>query len=503
MFGFLKGRRAAPRGRRVGFTRMFAAAECSRLLRPWTWDGGFSNGEISAALATIRARSREMAKNSEHYLRWLDLFVANVVGDGVRFKSVPGVSEDDPLTIDEAAAKFIQYHWWRWGASPGMADVTGRKTFNAVCRLAAECWARDGEAVVVLDRSAPNPYGLALRVVRPDALDETMNGRGATDATVIRNGVEIDRATLRPVAYHFRADREDPAASRVLGRPVVRVPAADVLHVFTQRDECQTRGIPLGHAVLKKLKMLDEYNIAELVAARDEANTTGVFCAPAGQGGEVGEYSDEEKAALTMPSESGTKYILENGWDYKTVTPTHPNREVTAFKNSMLRDIASGLGLEYACFANDWGGVSYSSVRAGTLAERDRWRILQAQFIEQFATPVFRAWLASFLRLSASSPYVPEDFTRLSEHEFRGRTWEWVDPMKDVNAAAVAVAHGWKTDAQIAADYGTDIDENIDEAARLRPRKEAAGLLTGTQRAETGGGAGKENGDDEDEDARD
>ena len=496
MFGILKRKNRQVGGKRGNYLRMFAAAECSRLLRPWVWDGGFSNADVAAGLAVIRARSRDMAKNSEHYLRWLDLFVANVIGEGVKFKALPSVSDDDPA-VDEAAAKFLQYHWWKWCSAADMADVTGRKTFNAICRLAAENWARDGEALILIDRAAPNPYGFSLRVVRPDALDETANGNGATAATVIRNGVEVDRVSLRPVAYYFRADREDATAPRLNGKPVVRVPASDVLHLFTQRDECQTRGIPLGHAVLKKLKMLDEYNFSELVAARDEANTTGIFSAPVGRDGELGEYDEKQSAALTMPSEPGTKIMLEPGWDYKTVTPQHPNRELTAFKNSMLRDIASGLGLEYACFANDWGGVSFSSVRAGTIAERDPWRILQAQFIEQVASPVFRAWLASFLRFSASNPYVGADYERLVEHEFRGRTWEWVDPMKDVNAAVIAVEHGWKTDAQIAADYGTDLDENIAEAKRVNPRKTAAGLLTASPKVESEPGKETEDGKEE------
>lgn len=498
MFGIFKRKKGPGGGRRGHFMRMFAAAECSRLLNPWVWDGGFSNQEIAASLAVIRQRSREMEKNSEHYLRWLDLFVANVIGDGVKFKATPSKSDDDPA-IDETAAKFLQYHWWKWGTAPGMADTTGRKTFNAICRLAAANWARDGEAILLIDRAAPNPYGFSLRIVRPDALDETMNGCGQNPGTVIRNGVEVDRVSLRAVAYYLRTSREDPGASYVLNRPVVRVPAADVLHLFSQHDETQTRGIPLGHAVLKKLKMLDEYNFSELVAARDEANTTGIFSAPLGRDDELYKYSEEQDAALTMPSEPGTKLKLEPGWDYKTVTPQHPNRELTAFKNSMLREVASGLGLEYACFANDWAGVSFSSVRAGTIAERDHWRILQAQFIEQVATPVFQAWLASFLRFSASNPYIGADYERLAEHEFRGRTWEWVDPMKDVNAAALAVAHGWKTDAQIAADYGTDIDENIAEAQRLKPLKEAAGLLTASPTAGNGK-TGKEDEDDGKED---
>lgn len=494
MFGFFLKRKGREEPRRPSShaVRSFNAAEVSRLLKPWMWDGGFSNSEIAAGLSVIRARSRDMAKNSEHYLRWLNLFVANVIGEGFKFKPLPSKSLTD-TKVDAKAAEWLDYHWWKWSGNPSMVDVTGRKSFAAICRLCAENWARDGEAFMMIDRSAQNPYGFSLRVVRADAIDETMNG--STAATMIRNGVEVDRRTLRPVAYHFRANREDPTASWILNRPVIRIPAADVLHIFTQHDETQTRGIPLGHAVLRKLKMLDEYNVSELVAARDEANTTGIFYAPVGRDGELGEYTEEQDAALTMPSDPGTKIKLEQGWDYKTVTPTHPNRELTAFKNSMLRDIASGLGLEYACFANDWGGVSYSSVRAGTLAERDHWRVLQAQFIEQIVSPVFRAWLQSFLHYRASNPYLLADFARLSEHEFRGRTWEWVDPMKDVNAAAVAVAHGWKTDSQIAADYGTDYEDNLAEAKRLKKAKVAAGILTESLKVEASATAGKE--DDE------
>jgi hypothetical protein len=71
-----------------------------------------------------------------------------------------------------------------------------------------------------------------------------------------------------------------------------------------------------------------------------------------------------------------------------------------------------------------------------------------------------------------------DDFDRLSDHEFKGRRWGWVDPSAEVNAATIAVAHGWRTDAEVASDYGNDIDDDIKEAARIRPEKEAAGLVT-------------------------
>lgn len=476
MFGI--GKKEKGKNALRGMLRSFSAAAIQRIIGPWKWDGGFSNDEVANALTTIRARSRDMQKNSEHYARWLDLFVANVVGDaGFTYIPKPAKKAGQP-EVDFDAAKFLKYHFWKWATNPAFADLTGRKTFVAICRLIAENWARDGEGIVVIDRHAQNPYGIALRVIRPDALDETMNGGDAPLGTYIRNGVKVDATTLRPLAYYFRTTREDSSATIYNGKPFIEIPAGDVFHVFTQHDECQTRGIPLGHSVLRKLKMLDEYNISELVAARDEANTVGIFHAPAGREDEIVPLNEDGDASATLcgKSEPDTKYILPQGWEYDSHTPQHPNRELVAFKNSMLRDIASGLCLEYANFANDWSGVSFSSVRVGTLSERDHWRMLQGQMIEQFVAPVFRAWLESFLKLSASGTYQSADFDRLAECEFRGRRWEWVDPMKDVNAAVLAVQHGWKTYEQIAADYGGDIDDNLEENARIVKKVAELGL---------------------------
>ena len=116
-----------------------------------------------------------------------------------------------------------------------------------------------------------------------------------------------------------------------------------------------------------------------------------------------------------------------------------------------------------------------------------------------FLAPVYRAWLNAFLATRLANPYVPSEYERLAEFEFRGRTWAWVDPMKDINSAAIAVEHGWKTDEQVAAEFGTDFDENLAEAKRVKPLKEAAGILTKTQKVEPDN-TGKEKDDDEKDD---
>ena len=126
--------------------RSFESAQTLREVASWTWDGGFSNLEVLSALSTIRSRSREMAKNSPLYARFIQLMRENVVGDGFRFKALPSVSADAPLEIDADAAKHIEYHFWRWASNPGLADGGLRQNLTQLLALAVENWTRDGEA---------------------------------------------------------------------------------------------------------------------------------------------------------------------------------------------------------------------------------------------------------------------------------------------------------------------------------------------------------------------
>jgi lambda family phage portal protein len=471
----------AERRRKHNFSsRGFAAADVDRMLSPWKWDGGFTSSEITGTLRTIRSRSRDMAKNSPHFRRWLKLIETNVVGEGFALKSTPhdGQPGAKDYRLDTAAAKIIEAHFWRWCSTPAWCDLGGRKTVAQIDRLCAKTWARDGEYFVMI-QSAQNPYGISLRVIRPDACDERYNSDNLGNGNIVRCGVELEPATLRPVAYYMRTTPENAYVTTAHGY-LTRIPADRIIHGYTQEDEEQTRGVPWGHASLTKLKMLDEYDRAELVAARDEACSVRSYYAPQGAEDEVADLTKDENSdiaqALTMEKEPGQSEILPMGWKQEIHTPQHPNRELTAFKTSMLKDVASGLGVEYSNFANDWAGVSFSSVRVGTISERDMWIVLQSEMMAHLKTPIFTAWLKSFLALEASGSMPAAKYDKFIEHEFRGRRWMWVDPMKDMNAAKMAVENHWKTNTDVAADLGNDYTDNLETVAREGAARELAGV---------------------------
>lgn len=461
--------------------RGFDAARTDRLLASWSFDGGFTSDEVRSSLGTIRSRSRDMAKNSEHFKRWLQLIATNVTGEGFALKSTPHDGTPIAPKLDDKAARYIEYHWWAFCTGRDSVtgktyfDASGRKTAAEMDRLNVKTWARDGEYFIE-PVAAANPYGVSFRVIRPDMIDHEHN-EILSPSVAIRCGVEVDTATLRPLAYWSAKQKPGLISSHPYfvqsnsgGR--YRIPAESIIHGFTPEDEDQPRGIPWAHATLKKLKMLDEYDRAELTAARDEACTVHTYEAT-NSAADPTAFQDLTKedpggvgATLLQEKQPGQAEILPYGYTKKTSTPSHPNRELTPFKASMLKDIASGLGVEYSNFANDWSGVSFSSVRVGTISERDMWIVLQNDYIAQCKSRQFLMWLPYFLSSEANKMLPPEKVAKFREHEFRGRRWMWVDPMKDMNAAKMAVDNGWKTNTQVAGDMGTDYTDNIEELNR-------------------------------------
>lgn len=479
--------------------RGFQAAATDRLLANWKYDGGFTPAEISTHLDTIRSRSRQMEKDSPHFRRWLKLCAVNIVGEGFALKSTPhdGAPGSKDYRLDDAAARFIEWHWWQFcntrdqvtGAT--MCDATGRKTDAEIDRLNIKTQRRDGEYFIHIMRTAANPYGVAWRILRPDWCDHTYNRADNGSGNIIHCGVEMDAITRRPVAYFFHTTPRDAYAFNGMGLPLVRIPATEIIHGFTQADEDQPRGIPGAHASLCKLKMLDELDRAELTAAREDACSTRSYEAELGADPEAFrdltlEDNSTEADALVMPKEPGQAYVVPRGYKEKVNQPQHPNANHGIFKSGMLKDVASGFDVEYSNWANDWAGVSFSSVRVGTISERDGWIIDQNDYISQCKKRQFLVWLKSFLSLSVSGAYPAAKYEKFAEHSFRGRRWMWVDPMRDMRAAEVAVDRKWKTNTQVAEDMGGDFDENVEQWKREQAMiagdsKESVPTLNGAQ----------------------
>lgn len=470
VLSWLRGRRApaaAPVVRGVGAiggwsaqrTSGWLAAQPSRLLADLP--GGYAaapNRDIRASLATLRNRSRWLAQNDGYTQGFLKMLRRNVVGpDGFALQMrVP--MDRNPLQQDQDANGRIERSFQAW-ARRGACDVTGRLSFTATMQAAVTGLARDGEVFIRQHRSGRfNRFGYALELLDPAQVDEKVNGRvdGMAEGHVARMGVELDPYG-RPAAYWMKriVPNDDPAAAGGASSRTVRVPAAEILHLFMQEWPHQARGIPWISPGIRTLAMLDGYGEAELVAARVSAGKMGFYTmdADAEPDGEM-----DAEGRMVQSAEAGSFELLPKGVDFKAFDPQHPNAAFKDFVAAALRPAAAAVGLSFNAFANNADGMNYSALRATELEDRDEYRTVQGLVIEGLALPIFSAWLVEALLSNQVEGLPATKAAKFDRPEFAGRGWQWVDPQNEVGALKEEIALGINSRRNIAKKRGDDLD---------------------------------------------
>lgn len=480
--GFLENiaRRFSPKpAPRSPSRRDYNAAMLNRLTASWTTSNLSANADIYRNLDVLRARSRDLAQNNVYAKQFIKMVADNVVGPaGFGLQARVYDTADQP---DTGANDAIEAAFSRWAAL-GVCDVSGHSSFRDLCRLLATAAARDGEFLVriVRGKAAGNTFGIALQAIDIDRLDTKLN-ETTKGGNKIRMGVEINDYG-RPVAYWLRTqhpgDMDHLAGQSVANH--VRVPAEDILHRFVVDRPEQLRGVPWMHAAMTQMNNLEGYTEAAIIASRVGASKMGFFTSPDGDPSPLADGTDDNGVPYT-DADPGTFGTLPHGYDFKPFDPDYPSAMFADFTKACLRGIASGLGVAYNALANDLEGVNYSSIRQGALAERDSWMLVQTWFTESFLRPVFAEWLKSALAfgqitLANGSPLPLSKLDKFTAHAWQGRRWQWVDPLKDIEAARLQVQSGVASPQMIAAQNGVDIEDVLADIARFE--KMSAGIET-------------------------
>lgn len=440
--------------------RHYKAAQSNNLFADWI--GGSSNADsnIKFNLRKIRDRCREQARNNDYAKRYLQLLVTNVVGqNGIRMQSK---ARNDDGNLDTIGNQVLENEWKKW-CRIGNCTIDGKMSFVDAQKLFIETLARDGEVLIrhITTNNPLDPY--KIQFLDADYLDEEEN-KTLNNGQEIIMGVKLDKYG-KPITYYLFKEHPHNKGFGNYDRSHIEVPAQDIIHAFQADRPEQTRGLPFMTTALSRMKMLDGYEEAELVAARVGASKMGFFTSPAGDG-YTGEDTDDDYTPV-MNAEAGTFEQLPDGMDFKTFDPQHPSSGFDGFHKSILRGIASGLGISYVSLANNLEGVNYSSIRQGTLEERDNYRILQRFMIDHFIQPVFDKWLLQTMSFKSDFMLPPDKYNKFADNAiFVPRSWGWIDPVKEVKANIDGLNAGVVTMQDVQANYGRDVEELFEQHSR-------------------------------------
>lgn len=467
LFDFLKPK---PVIERKVFKRSYQAASTSRLFADFKDSEQSADSELYPAISKMRSRSRDLARNNAYMRRYLMLLRANVVGQ--RGFSYQSKAKDSTGQLDQMGNQAVEDSFKSWSRC-GNCTTDGKLSFVDAQKLVIETLARDGEAFIIKHRGSDFRNSFALEFIEADQVDEQMNQR-LPNGNQIRMGVELSRFR-KPVAYHLLTYHpgDYDFASRSASPKHVRVPADKIIHVFEQRRAGQTRGEPWAAAAIASIKQLDGFREASIVAARMGASKMGFFTSPAGDGFAADDLDGE---IPIMSAEPGTFHQLPTGVDFKGFDPQYPTSEFDSFHKSVLKGVASALGVSYTSLANDLEATSYSSIRQGALEERDQYANTQRFMVDHFIRPVFDAWLEAAMEMDGFGIPVRQFDKFSNAAEFRGRSWSWVDPQKEMNAAIGGMQSGILSLQDVASQYGKDTEELLAQIQRDRALMDQFGV---------------------------
>lgn len=474
----------------------------TRELASWQPSIASPDAEQLTSFEKIRARVRDMDRNNGWLSGGIDTRTDAVVGAKIRLEARPdfeamGRSADWAETWANRAE--AEFRIWA-NDSRMLCDVERDFQFGGLVRLAYIQFATAGEtAAVVYNLDRGGTYQTSVLVLDVDRISNRDN---AADTSRRRAGVHLDEngaaiaydvrmehpadATTSPDTFRWETiNREGPT-----GRP-------KFIHVKNKRRPAQRRGVSSLAAALKRFKMLERYDNAELEAALWNAINAFVIqspftgeevaeaFAPTGEDGIGASYADQlisfrEKKQVTI-GEGVRALHLFPGEKGEMLSAERPATNFAAFESAVLRSLAGQFKLSYQQLSQDWASINYSSAR--TLLN-ETWRGLMADrhlFCQAFCSPIYAAWLEEAIAIGrVKVPGGALNFYRwraaLTMAEWIGPGRGKIDPVKESTAGDLDLNANRSSLAMQANEQGYDWRDVMVQRSREKATAKRLGL---------------------------
>lgn len=414
----------------------------------------------------IRARARDLERNSDILNSITSAFVRNVIGGGYALQA---------RTANEELNIKIENYWKQW-CKKNNCDVTGTQSFQQILRMMLKRKKIDGGILIHKVYTSGGLIPFKLQCLEVDELDASVMSPQKKGNKVV-GGIEMN-AYNKPEGYWIRQYDIDGMSMKL---PKF-IPAKDMIYAYQKVRPSQVREVSDMTQTMPRIRDTNEFMTAVSVKQRIEACLS-VFVkrqTPSGQigrGSAVGENEKHNYQGKTLTP--GMIMHLNPGDDIETVNPSGQAADASSYIKLQQRMIGAGQGVSYEATSRDMSESNYSSARQGAIEDdltyEDDKEILMQIMDEIYETFVISLVLSGLVDI--------KDFWNKKEEYFE-HTWiqapkRWIDPLKESNANKIAMQTGQKTFKQICAENGMDWRETIDEIAAVMEYGKQKGIEIG------------------------
>lgn len=408
--------------------------------------------EETLSLERVRGFSRNLQRNNGDVHKALEVLVNNIVGDGIR----PAIYS----SRKDNTAKTTKELWKQW-AHTTACDFAGINDFYGLEELICLSMHRDGEVLVLKQRSKDWDIPIKLQVVEADFLDHGKSGPTESGDGEIIQGVEFNRAGQRVAYWLF--DKHPNEATIFMATESHRIPASEVMHLFRMERPGQVRGVPTGVQAFVKIQDLEEYQDAELIRKKISA----CYAAFIKTGADTASVGLMQREATRM--EPGTIQFMQPGDEVQLATP--PSSEGhNEYVKGRKQNIAAAYGITYESLTNDLSNVNFSSGRMGWLEANRNFKKWQNRIIiPRFCAVAFdwfqeAGFISGLIKNKATATWTPP------------RT-QMIDPVKETEAMGNLLRLGLNSWQEAARELGWDWEELMNELKEDKSTWEAAGEI--------------------------
>lgn len=431
--------------------RHYEAAAPGRRTQNWYRLNTDSNAAQGANLAYVRATARDLVRNNPYAASALQTIVDHTVGVGIVAKPAVATPRASDL--------------WKAWANTTACDADGRCDFVGLQKLV---WRGVVETGEVLVRRRPRriedglPIPLQLQVLEADFLDTLKDGPVSGGGRIIQ-GVEYDVLGKRAAYWLFR---EHPGSSSTTAGGSVRIPASEILHIYLPGRPGQVRAISWFAPVLLRFKDFDEFEDATLMKQKIAACLSVLVTDVDGSTTPLGTTTTDDPMVDTLAP--GMIANIPPGRNVEVVSPP-TTTDYPTYAATVLRAIATGLGVSYEDLTGDYTGLPFSAARMSRIrhwarVEDWRWRGI----IPQFCDPAW-AWAmdAAFVGTGVALPVA----------HWTAPPMPMIEPDKEGLAHMRNVRAGITSMPEVIRSLGYDPDELLAEMAEWNKKVDAAGVV--------------------------
>ena len=405
---------------------------------------------------TVRARARDLERNSDMANSVIGAYKRNIVGLGVTLQA------DTP---SEKLNNAIEEAWKEWCKKKN-CDVTETQSFSQMTMMAVELKKVDGGILFRKCYLRGGVVPFRLQALEVDELDTTAMTPHSKGNRVV-GGIEYNSYN-KPMGYWIRQYSIDGFSNI----DPVYVPAKDIIFIFTKRRPSQIREMSDLSPTVTRIRDANEFMTAVSVKERIAACLS-VFIKKTIPTTGIGRGANQQTGPRTSYEgkniSPGMIKELNAGDEIQVVNPTGQATDAASYVKLQQRLIGAGQGLSYEATSRDMSQSNYSSARQGIIEDEQTY-IEDRELFDEFRDEVYETFIISGVLsglFDIKDFWNPEKKSKYLAHKWVAAPKPWIDPSKEATATKIALQTGQKTLQQVAAENGRDWKDMIDDMAEV------------------------------------